>query len=38
MQFDDSRMRANARRFGRARFRAEMTDVLLEHAPEGAAR
>jgi glycosyltransferase involved in cell wall biosynthesis len=38
MQFDDSRIRANARRFGRARFRAEMTDVLLEHAPEGAAR
>jgi len=38
MQFDDYRLRANARRFGRARFRAEMTDVLLEHAPEGAAR
>ena len=38
MQFDEYRIRANARRFGSARFRAEMTDVLLEHAPEGAAR
>ena len=35
MRFDDYRLRANARRFGRARFRAEMTDVLLEHAPGG---
>ena len=38
MQFDEYRLRANARRFGLARFRAEMTDVLLEHAPEAAAR
>ena len=38
MQFDEYRLRANARRFGQARFRAELTDVLLEHAPEGAAR
>jgi len=38
MQFDEHRLRANARRFGQARFRAEMTDVLLEHAPEAAAR
>jgi glycosyltransferase involved in cell wall biosynthesis len=38
MQFDEYRLRANARRFGQARFRAEMTDVLLEHAPEAAAR
>jgi glycosyltransferase involved in cell wall biosynthesis len=38
MQFDEYRIRANARRFGPARFRAEITDVLLEHAPEGAAR
>jgi glycosyltransferase involved in cell wall biosynthesis len=37
MQFDEYRIRANARRFGPARFRAEITDVLLEHAPEGAA-
>ena len=33
MVFDEYRIRANARRFGSARFRAEMTDVLLEHAP-----
>ena len=38
MQFDEYRLRANARRFGQARFRAELTDVLLQHAPEGAAR
>jgi glycosyltransferase involved in cell wall biosynthesis len=38
MRFDEHRLRANARRFGQARFRAEMTDVLLEHAPEAAAR
>jgi glycosyltransferase involved in cell wall biosynthesis len=38
MQFDEYRLRANARRFGQARFRAEMTDVLLEHAPEAAPR
>jgi glycosyltransferase involved in cell wall biosynthesis len=38
MKFDEYRLRANARRFGAARFRAEMTDVLLEHAPEAAAR
>jgi glycosyltransferase involved in cell wall biosynthesis len=37
MQFDEYRIRANARRFGSARFRAEMADVLLEHAPEAAA-
>jgi glycosyltransferase involved in cell wall biosynthesis len=36
MQFDEYRIRANARRFGPARFRAEITDVLLEHAPERA--
>src|SRR5829696_1850783 len=38
MRFDEYRLRANARRFGQARFRAELTDVLLEHAPEAAAR
>jgi glycosyltransferase involved in cell wall biosynthesis len=38
MQFDEYRIRANARRFGSARFRAEMTELLLEHAPEAAAR
>jgi glycosyltransferase involved in cell wall biosynthesis len=38
MRFDEYRLRANARRFGPARFRAEMTDVLLEHAPAAAAR
>jgi glycosyltransferase involved in cell wall biosynthesis len=38
MRFDEYRLRANARRFGLARFRAEMTDVLLEHAPEEAPR
>jgi glycosyltransferase involved in cell wall biosynthesis len=38
MQFDEYRIRANARRFGPARFRAEISDVLLEHAPERAAR
>jgi glycosyltransferase involved in cell wall biosynthesis len=38
MRFDEYRLRANARRFASARFRAEMTDVLLEHAPEAAAR
>jgi len=38
MRFDEHRLRGNARRFGRARFRAEMTDVLLEHASEAAAR
>jgi glycosyltransferase involved in cell wall biosynthesis len=38
MRFDEYRLRANARRFGLARFRAEMTDVLLEHAPEVAPR
>jgi glycosyltransferase involved in cell wall biosynthesis len=37
MEFDEYRIRANARRFGSARFRAEMTDVLLEHAPARAA-
>ena len=36
MEFDEYRVRANARRFGPARFRAEITDVLLEHAPERA--
>jgi glycosyltransferase involved in cell wall biosynthesis len=36
MQFDEYRVRANARRFGPARFRAEIADVLLEHAPERA--
>ncbi len=38
MSFDEYRLRANARRFGPERFRAELTDLLLEHAPEGAAR
>jgi glycosyltransferase involved in cell wall biosynthesis len=38
MRFDEYKLRANARRFGLERFRAEMTDVLLEHAPEAAAR
>jgi len=38
MRFDEHRLRANARRFGQARFRAEMIDVLLEHAPEAATR
>ncbi len=38
MRFDDPRIRANARRFAPARFRAELTDVLLQHAPEAAAR
>ena len=38
MRFDEYRLRANARRFGAARFRAEMIDVLLEHAPEAAAK
>ena len=38
MQFDEYRLRTNSRRFGQARFRAELTDVLLEHAPEAAAR
>ena len=37
MEFDEYRIRANARRFGPARFRAEITDVLLEHAPARAA-
>jgi glycosyltransferase involved in cell wall biosynthesis len=37
MEFDEYRIRANARRFGPARFRAEITDVLLEHAPDRAA-
>jgi glycosyltransferase involved in cell wall biosynthesis len=37
MEFDEYRIRANARRFGSARFRAEMTDVLLDHAPARAA-
>ena len=36
MRFDEYRLRANARRFGPARFRAELTDVLLEQ--EAAAR
>jgi glycosyltransferase involved in cell wall biosynthesis len=38
MRFDDYRLRANARRFAPARFRAELTDVLLQHAPKAAAR
>jgi glycosyltransferase involved in cell wall biosynthesis len=38
MRFDEYRLRANARRFGLARFRAEMTEVLLEHAPEATPR
>jgi hypothetical protein len=38
MRFDEHRLRGNARRFGRARFRAEMSGVLLEHASEAATR
>ncbi|MEA2379387.1 MAG: hypothetical protein QOK00_2544 [Thermoleophilaceae bacterium] len=38
MRFDEYRLRANARRFGPERFRAEMTDVLLEYASEAASR
>jgi glycosyltransferase involved in cell wall biosynthesis len=33
MHFDEERIRANARRFGAARFRAEMAELLLEHEP-----
>jgi glycosyltransferase involved in cell wall biosynthesis len=38
MRFDEYRLRANARRFAPARFRTEMTEVLLEQASEAAAR
>jgi glycosyltransferase involved in cell wall biosynthesis len=37
VRFDEQRIRANARRFGRARFRAAMAELLLEHEPVGAA-
>ena len=33
MRFDEERIRANARRFGAARFRAGMAALLLEHEP-----
>jgi glycosyltransferase involved in cell wall biosynthesis len=36
VRFDEQRIRANARRFGRERFRAEMAELLLEHEPVGA--
>lgn len=31
VRFDEQRIRANARRFGRERFRAQMAELLLEH-------
>jgi glycosyltransferase involved in cell wall biosynthesis len=37
MRFDEQRIRANARRFGAARFRTELTALLLDHEPVGAA-
>ncbi len=37
MRFDEQRIRANARRFGAARFRAGMAALLLEHEPVSAA-
>ena len=37
MRFDEERIRANARRFGAARFRAGMAALLLEHEPVSAA-
>jgi glycosyltransferase involved in cell wall biosynthesis len=37
VRFDEQRIRANALRFGRARFRAAMAELLLEHEPVGAA-
>jgi hypothetical protein len=36
VRFDEQRIRANARRFGRERFRAEMAELLMEHEPVGA--
>ena len=36
MVFDEHRIRANAARFGRARFRADMAELLLAHSPVGA--
>ncbi len=36
MAFDERRIRENARRFGRERFRAQMAELLLEHEPLGA--
>jgi glycosyltransferase involved in cell wall biosynthesis len=38
MRFDEHKLRANARRFAPERFRAEMADVLREHASQEAAR
>jgi glycosyltransferase involved in cell wall biosynthesis len=35
MRFDENRIRANARRFGRDRFRGEMADLLIEHERMG---
>jgi glycosyltransferase involved in cell wall biosynthesis len=37
MRFDEERIRANARRFGKGRFRAAMAELLLEHEPVGGA-
>jgi glycosyltransferase involved in cell wall biosynthesis len=37
IRFDEDRIRANARRFGRERFRIDMADLLLEHEPVGTA-
>jgi glycosyltransferase involved in cell wall biosynthesis len=37
MRFDEHRIRASAMRFGRARFRAEMAELLLAHDPVEAA-
>src|SRR5215218_9552433 len=33
VRFDEQRIRAHARRFGRERFRAEMAELLMEHEP-----
>jgi len=37
LAFDEERIRANARRFDRARFRSAMAELILEHDPVGAA-
>jgi glycosyltransferase involved in cell wall biosynthesis len=36
VRFEEHRIRANARRFGRQRFRMEMAELLLEHEAVGA--
>jgi glycosyltransferase involved in cell wall biosynthesis len=36
VRFDEQRIRANARRFGRVRFRAQMAELLLGHERVGA--